>query len=63
MSLSTSAVSGPTSIGQALSTGGSAGQSAGISFDSFLASLVSGLAVFGLELVLFLLLHDKFVRI
>lgn len=63
MSSSTSAIAGPTSFSQALDQGGTASQSAGISLDSFLASLISGLAVFGIEFSLFLLLHGRFSRI
>ena len=63
MSSSTLTKPGPTSFSQALAEGGSANQSAGISLDSFLASMVSGLAVFGIELGLFLLLHSRFARI
>lgn len=61
---SSSATAVPTSFSQALNEGsGTADQSAGISLDSFVASLVSGLAVFGLEFGLFLLLHGRFSRI
>ena len=63
MSSSTSAETAPTSFSEALAQGGTAGQSAGISLDSFLASMVSGLAVFGIELSLFLVLHGRFGRI
>lgn len=63
MSSSTSATAAPTSFDEALAQGGTASQSAGISLDSFIASLVSGIAVFGVEFGLFLLLHGKFGRI
>lgn len=63
MSSSTAAISAPTSFSEALAQGGTANHSAGISLDSFLASLVSGLAVFGVEFALFLLLHGRFGRI
>ena len=64
MSSSNSAKASPTSFSEALNQGSSvANQSAGISLDSFLASLVSGLAVFGIEFGLFLLLHGRFGRI
>ena len=61
---SNSASQVPTSFSQALDGGsGTADQSTGISLDSFVASLVSGLAVFGIEFGLFLLLHGRFSRI
>ena len=63
MSASASASVAPTSFSEALNQGGQAEQSAGISLDSFFASVVSGLAVFGIELCLFLLLHGRFGRI
>lgn len=63
MSASASANAAPTSFSQALSQGGQADQAAGISLESFFASVVSGLAVFGIELCLFLLLHGRFGRI
>lgn len=63
MSSSTSANVAPTTFSEALSKGGTASQSAGISLDSFLASVVSGLAAFGLELGLFLVLQGRFGRI
>ena len=63
MASSTSATAAPTSFSDALSHGGTAGQSVGISLDSFLASMISGVAAFGVELSLFLVLHGKFGRI
>ena len=64
MASSTSAITAPTSFGEALDSKNTATEgSAGISLDSFLASLVSGLAVFGVEIGLFLLLHARFSRI
>ena len=64
MASSTSATTAPTSFGEALNSKSQTTQgSAGISLDSFLASLVSGLAVFGVEVGLFLLLHARFSRI
>ena len=64
MASSTSAITAPTTLGEALNSKTVATRgSEGISLDSFLASLVSGLTVFGVEIGLFLLLHARFSRI
>ena len=54
----------PTSLNNAFNgTAGAAQKNAGLSIGSFVASLGSGLAVFGVELALFLLLNARFPRI
>ncbi len=63
---SSSGTPSPTTLASAVSGNGTAGtaqENAGLSIGSFIASLGSGLAIFGVELALFLLLNGKFARI
>lgn len=55
----------PTSAGGLLNgpSNGSAQRSSGQSLPTFISSLVSGLAIFGVEFGLFLLLNSRFSRI
>ena len=55
----------PTSAGGFLNgpSAGTAQRNSGQSLPTFISSLVSGLAVFGIEFGLFLLLNSKFSRI
>ena len=63
-SSSTAPVVTPTSVGDVFNTGAGKGQAnEGVSLTAFLASLSSGLVVFGIQFVLFLFLKDKFNRI
>jgi calcium permeable stress-gated cation channel len=51
-------------LGSALdSSSGSGQRSQGMSLKTFLASLVTALAIFGIEILLFLLLKSKLTRI
>lgn len=65
MSTTTSSVLAvPTNFGQILNAGaGRAAESEGQSLYSFLTSLYAGLAVFGIELAVFLLIKNKLIRI
>jgi calcium permeable stress-gated cation channel len=62
-----SAAPTPTSIsdvgGAVNSTAGKAQENAGVSLNSFLASLAVAAAVFGVEFLLFLLIKNRFSRI
>ena len=53
----------PTSGADDLNSGGSGQQNQGISIGSFLASLAAGLAIFGVELCIFLIVNGKLTRI